>query len=64
MMDKQKGDFVFECDSCGQSLETEQADFNTAINMMRRAGWTARKHGKDWVHGCDGCGNPAGKELL
>lgn len=64
MMDKQKGDFVFECDVCGKVLETDQADFGVAINMMKRQGWTTRKLGKDWLHGCDHCGNPAGKELL
>ncbi len=64
MMDRQKGDFVFECDVCGSVLETYQADFDVARNMLRRQGWTARKVGKDWIHGCAKCGNPAGKELL
>ena len=64
MMDKQKGDFIFECDSCGKVLQTDQADFGVARNMLRREGWSVRKIGSDWVHGCDKCGNPAGKELF
>ncbi len=64
MMDKQKGDWIFACDICGKTLETDQADFNTAINMMKREGWQARKIGKDWVHGCNGCGNPVRGEML
>lgn len=64
MIDKQKGDFVFNCDVCGKTLETDQADFSVAINIMKRAGWNARKIGKDWVHGCDGCGDPVRGELL
>ncbi len=64
MMDKQHGDYIFECNLCPRVLETDQADFDTAINIMRRAGWTARKAGRDWIHGCDKCANPAGKELF
>ena len=26
MMDKQKGDWIFECNICGKVLETDQAD--------------------------------------
>ena len=63
MMDKQKGDFVFECDVCGKVLETDQADFGVAQTMMKRKGWQARKIGSDWVHGCDTCGNPVKGEL-
>lgn len=64
MMDKQKGDWIFSCDVCGQVLETEQADFGVAINMMKRQRWNARKIGQDWIHGCDSCGNPARGELF
>ncbi len=69
MMDKQHGDFIFCCDVCGKTLKTEQADFGVAINLMKRAGWSARKVGQDWVHGCDGCGDPVrggekGRDLL
>ena len=55
---------AIECDVCGKTMETEQADFNVAINIMRRNGWNARKIGKDWLHGCDRCGSPTGKELF
>lgn len=58
MMDKQHGDYIFKCNVCGKTLETGQADFNTAINIMKRQGWKARKIGADWVHCCAGCGMP------
>ncbi len=34
------------------------------MDNLRREGWSVRKIGSDWVHGCDKCGNPAGKELF
>jgi hypothetical protein len=58
MMDKQKGDFIFECDNCSAVLETDQADFDVARNIMRREGWHARKIGDVWQHGCASCGVP------
>jgi hypothetical protein len=64
MMDKQHGDYIFECNICGSTLTTDQADFNVAITIMKRNGWNARKIGKDWVHGCDRCGDPVRGELF
>jgi len=58
MMDKQKGDYVFECDVCGKVLETDQADFDVARNMMRRERWNARKIAGEWLHACEKCGVP------
>ena len=55
MIDRQGGDVVFECDSCDEVLETEQADFNSAWNLAKREGWRARKIGADWCHECPHC---------
>ncbi len=55
MIDRQGGDVVFECDSCDEVLETEQADFNSAWNRAKREGWRARKIGTEWVHECPQC---------
>jgi hypothetical protein len=55
MIDRQHGDVVFECDECGATLETEQADFQSAWNMAKREGWRTRKIGEDWVHKCPEC---------
>ena len=64
MMDKQKGDFVFECDNCGAALETDQADFDVARSILRREGWRARKIGDVWQHGCASCGVPGKRAQL
>lgn len=55
MMDRQHGNFIFECDACGATLDTDTRDFNEALGIMRRANWRASPIGKDWVHTCDGC---------
>jgi hypothetical protein len=39
MLDRQKGDIVFECNACGDVLETNQADFDVARVIFRREGW-------------------------
>ena len=55
MIDRQGGDIVFQCDSCDEVLETNQADFNSAWNMAKRDGWRAKKIGTEWVHECPNC---------
>jgi len=55
MMDQQKGNFVFECDPCGETLETNTANFNAALNMLKREGWKARKIDDVWTHKCEKC---------
>lgn len=54
-IDRQKGDIIFECDACGETFETNQADFNTGFGMIKRAGWRARKIKDVWSHYCDCC---------
>jgi hypothetical protein len=55
VIDRQGGNIVFECDECGNALETEQADFSSAWNLAKRERWRTRKIGNDWVHKCPGC---------
>ena len=55
MIDRQNGDLVFECDSCGEVLQTETSDFNSAWNQAKRDGWRARKVGTEWAHECPNC---------
>lgn len=54
-IDRQHGDIVFECDGCGETLETAQADFGAAFNFVKREGWRAKKIGNVWSHYCDAC---------
>lgn len=58
MLDRQHGRLVFECDACGQTLDTETREFNEALRMMRDASWRAQQVGGDWVHTCAGCADP------
>jgi hypothetical protein len=55
MLDRQKGNVVFECDTCGESLDSETGSFDSAMNLFRREGWKARKVGDVWTHKCEAC---------
>ena len=55
MIDRQGGDIVFECDTCGEVLESGTADFGSAWNHAKREGWRTRKIGTEWVHACSKC---------
>ena len=52
MIDHQYGDIVFECDACGETLETDSSDFDEANILRRRAGWSAQKLQNEWLHFC------------
>jgi len=56
MIDRQKGDLVFECDTCGETYESATSDFSAAWNQAKRDGWRAKKIGSEWVHTCPVCG--------
>ncbi len=67
MIDRQNGDVVFECDTCGEVLESATSDFNSAWNQAKRDGWRAKKlapiglRGEpEWVHECPKCGEKNG----
>lgn len=64
MLDKQYGKFVVECDSCGETLQTDTKDFDEAREAMRLASWKVRKIGRDWIHGCPECGVPKEGSML
>ena len=64
MLDRQKGLLVVECDTCGDVLDTETKDFDEARACMQRNGWKVRKIGRDWIHGCAGCGVPKEGSML
>lgn len=59
MIDRQHGKLIFECDSCPETFEPETRDFDEAWSAAKAEGWTARKLGKDWLHGCPACGDAA-----
>lgn len=50
----------FECDTCGEALDTETSDFRDAVEMLRAEGWTAVPFGSTWHHRCPDCRFPEG----
>jgi Fe2+ or Zn2+ uptake regulation protein len=59
MMTRDHNNIVFECDGCGEVLETETSSFESAQNILHRQHWKARKAlGKlsdEWLHFCPDC---------
>lgn len=55
MMDTQKGKILFECDGCGEVLETKRSDIDAANQVRKDQGWVARPEGSEWKHYCPGC---------
>ena len=56
MLDRQHGNIVFECDVCGETLDSDTRDFNEALRILKNESWSARKIGVDWCHSCSDCG--------
>jgi hypothetical protein len=56
MIERDKGNVIFVCDTCEKKLETHLDDFKEAFAMFRREGWKTERVGKDWIHGCEDCG--------
>lgn len=48
------GDIVFQCDrkGCHATVETETSNFDSALNLLRRHRWKARKAGGEWKQYC------------
>lgn len=53
-MDKQHGKYIFICDTCDDTLETNEDDFHAAVAVSKREGWKAKRIGDQWSHSC-GC---------
>jgi len=45
----------FECDDCGDVLETSLEDFYTALAFAKRNGWEAIRVENEWKHRCPNC---------
>lgn len=55
MIHRTKGEISFECDSCGDLLETYEDSWNVAWNMAKRDDWKSRKIFDEWKHFCPKC---------
>lgn len=49
-----RGQVVFECDNCGDTLETEESEFDLALERAKENGWGAHRMGRArvWRHYC------------
>ena len=57
MIDRQGTKIYIECDSCSEVFAgAEKEEFAATWSRAKREGWTARKIGDEWVHGCPRCG--------
>jgi hypothetical protein len=55
MLDRQHGNVIFECDDCGEVLDTKTSNFEAAHNLMKRQGWAAQLVNEQWQHFCSQC---------
>ena len=57
MIDKQGRRFVVECDSCDETLSSEENEtFPEFWSNVKSVGGRAKKIGAEWLHGCPQCG--------
>jgi hypothetical protein len=46
---------TFECDECGDALETRCTTVTAAKAEKSEAGWRSERRGEGWVDLCPGC---------
>ena len=46
---------TFECDECGDTLETRENDFKTAVREAKDEGWRMFQDDDGWSHHCPDC---------
>lgn len=56
MLTRIYGKINFECDDCGEVLDSDTKDFDDAMGVLRAEGWRSEKLGQDWSHYCPKCG--------
>lgn len=49
------GDIEFECDDCGEALETETDLFQEAVDCLKDNEWRFEKFDDVWCHYCPAC---------
>ncbi len=55
MIHRTHGNISFECDACGETLDTHDDDWNVAWSMAKREGWRSKKVNDQWEHSCPEC---------
>ena len=52
MIDRQYGNIIVVCDSCGEGFMAGKVDFYEAISDFKENGGIVTKRGKEWLHHC------------
>jgi hypothetical protein len=60
MIGREPGKIVITCDACGRFLQGDSDEWIDAWPRASRAGWRARKIGKEW---CQFCGELCASKL-
>lgn len=64
MIDRQHGRFVFECDYCDETLDTDETDWAEALAVFKRERWRSIGQGGEWLHSCSTCNRRADKDTF
>jgi len=55
MITRDHNEIVFECESCSETLETGEEEWNDAYRKFNHEGWKAVKGKGGWGHYCYKC---------
>lgn len=47
--------WTFCCDTCGETIDTSEPDFNDALGFAKGEGWRAYPVRGIWCHACPEC---------
>lgn len=50
---RDRGIIIFECNNCGNTLDSETKDFDEALYALKTDGWRFDKSGKEYKHYCN-----------
>jgi len=55
MIRRKKDEIHFECDGCGEDLNTFEESWDHALAYMKDEKWLAEKFAGEWQHMCPRC---------
>lgn len=54
-LDKDSSTFTASCDFCSNYIDTDEDEFLSAVERIKRLGWRVFKQGGEWFHQCEDC---------
>lgn len=57
---REHGCIQFECDTCGDTLNTGELDFRDAKQVLDGDRWQTKKEDDEWAHYCPSCRSGVG----